>query len=153
MDSLSTSNTVRGFLACDTWLQDRLSAVDAWPERAEWRVLVSQMHQVMASPTHTHSLFASYHGETSAPNLDPTSPLQRCASEHSIPASLLPTHLSFSSHRLLHDLSVYLHTDGKRDSNPARRSALLDFRYRLELLAPLVRGHTSFQTPIHLQIN
>ena len=50
--------------------------------------------------------------------------------------------------RLLHDLSVYVHSEGKRDSDAVRRSALLDYRRRLELdLPPLVREQISFHPP------
>jgi hypothetical protein len=63
--------------------------------------------------------------------------------------TFLHTDRLLSLHRLLHDVSVYSQTAGKHDSDAARRLALLDFRRRLELFAPLVREHASFQSAIH----
>ena len=74
----------------------------------------------------------------------PTSPVRTPR----LPILLTLTDLLFFwfPHRLLHDLSVYIHTEGKLDSDAVRRSALLDYRRRLELeLTPLVREHISFQ--------
>lgn len=164
MDLLSTSdsNSVRGFSGgadTSTWLQDSLSAVDAWPERAEWRVLVFQIHKLIHMASLSPSLFACHpgHGDASSPNLDhPTAPLLRCAFQRSLfSLLLLISHLLFflltCPYRLLHDLSVYVHSDGKHDSDVVRRSALLDYRHRLELgLAPLVREHISFHSSTHL---
>ena len=158
MDLLSSSdsNSVRGFSGgadTSTCLHDSLSAVDAWPERAEWRVLVFQIHKVIHMASLQPSLFANHpvHADASSPNLDhPTTPLLRCAFQRSL--LLLISHLRFFLlYRLLHDLSVYVRSDGKHDSDAVRRSALLDYRRRLELgLAPLVREHISFHSSIHL---
>ena len=150
MEPLSSSTSVRSFSGGDVWLHDSLSAVDAWPERAEWRVLVSQMHQIMASSTNSLFTYHPPHGEACTPNLDPTSPLLRCAPEDPTWPPLLPTDLLFSPSRLLHDVSVYLQTDGKHDSDAVRKTALLEYRRRLELFASLVREFTSFHNPIQL---
>ena len=104
MDLLSSSdsNSVQAFSGgadVTTWLQDSLSAVDAWPERAEWRVLVFQIHKVIHMASLSPSLFA-YHpvqGDASSPNLDhPTAPLLRCAFQRFLYSLLLLiSHLPF----------------------------------------------------------